>query len=169
MTKLRVWCTITELEAMGKLAIEWMMAIENAVQPTAKELNERVIQIAWYLFNSIIELSPQPSMQPSSAPYSLGVFSNQWYPQSGGFSTAKGTSKSGDGAESKARLKQFFQNNLSFYYKDGSVTLSNNIDYGYNIEVAGWLPSDNPRWQGAKPYRMVARSLQKTSTRYRAR
>jgi hypothetical protein len=154
---------------MGKLAAEWMMAIQNAVQPTAQDINDRVIKIAWYLFNSIIDLSPQPSMQPANAPYSLGVFSNQWYPQNGGFSTAKGTSKSNNGAESKARLDQFFQNNQSFYYKNGSVTLTNNTDYGYNIEVTGWMPSQNPRWQGAKPYRMVARSLQKTANRYRAK
>jgi hypothetical protein len=68
------------------------------------------------------------------------------------------------GADSLQRIKNFTDSNIAFYGKDGNVFLANNVPYGFRAEWGGW---PTPRWAGAKPYRMMARSLQATAAKYK--
>lgn len=126
-----------------------------------REVNDRVYEIARELFRSIVQLTPSPSNPGDTA---KGLLANNWFPVDGpGFSQATSTAKSSWGAASVARINALRGNN--FFQKDGTVTLSNNLDYAYRAEVLGW---PNPRWSGrVGPYRMVALSMQKVSARYK--
>lgn len=124
------------------------------------QVNNNCYRIAKELFTLTVNLTPSPA---NPGPFAKGVLSNQWYPGQGSdFSTEIGTEMSDNGAGSLSRIAML--GGLQFDGKDGALTLTNNVEYGYLAEVKGW---DQPRWSGVPPYRMVARSIQAISVKYK--
>jgi hypothetical protein len=125
------------------------------------DVNAKCITVAWYLFNSVVQLTPSPV---NPGPWAKGLLANQWYPQEGGTSSAKGSAKSDSGADSYNRIATLLRNSREFYNKDGRITLTNNIDYVMLAERDGWQP---PQWSGKRPYMMAKLSLDATVARYK--
>lgn len=126
------------------------------------DVNEQVYKVARELFTSIVKLTPSPIQREAAT--AKGLLVNNWFPVNGSeFSSATTSSTSDYGAGSLTRIKAL--SGFNFFRKDGTVTLSNNLDYAYRAEVLGW-PS--PPWSGrVGPYRMVALSMQAVSARYK--
>jgi hypothetical protein len=107
-------------------------------------------------FTSIVVLSPSPS---NLGPYAKGLLANQYYTEIGGNYSSNLTMSTSDyGADSISRIKATIAAK-PFLGKDNIVTMANNCDHAYNAEMLGWMPSANPRWKGAAPYKMVAKSV----------
>lgn len=125
------------------------------------QVNDKCYEIARELFTSIVNLTPSPTNPGDTAE---GLLVNNWFPVDGSsFSDAKSSAKSPYGSASLARIKAL--TGRQFLRKDGTVTLSNNLSYAYRAEVLGW---PQPAWSGSVgPYRMVAKSLQKVSAKYK--
>lgn len=134
------------------------------IEKTKQDVNDEVYRIARDLFTLIVNLTPARTPNPVVGPTAKGVLINNWFPMNGPeFSSATTDSRSAIGAGSLARIKSLVGQN--FLNKDGTVTLSNNLDYAYRAEALGW-PS--PPWSGRiGPYRMVARSLQQIGVKYK--
>jgi hypothetical protein len=119
------------------------------------DVNTKCYAIARELFTSIVSLSPSPAI---GSLWSEGLLVNQWYPKNGqGFSSEYTAVTSDYGAGSLSRVAQF--NGLEFKGRDGAVTFANNSHYAYQAEAIGW--------DRTKPYRMVAKSLQKIGAKYK--
>ena len=126
-------------------------------------VNNMCYQIARELFTMTVKLSPSPT---NPGPYAAGLLANQWYTYNGDtFSGEVGEATSPTGEASLDRIRGL--HGLVFDGKDGVVTLVNNLPYAYRAEVLGWPSSDNPRWKGAKPYAMVAQSIQAIAAKYK--
>ena len=136
-----------------------MLDFEKSIRAQAtrilESINTKTYEIAWELFSGIVARTPSPS---NPGPHAKGVLANQWYPQTGGFSGAKGNSTSATGSDSLSRIKAAMSGN-AFNGKDGVLTLTNNLDYAGLAETDGWLKTS--------PYRMVALSLQATTAKYK--
>lgn len=135
-----------------------MLDFEKSIRAQATRIlaniNTKTYEIAWDLFSGIVARTPSPS---NPGPHAKGVLANQWYPQAGGYSAAKGNSTSATGSDSLSRIKAAMSGN-AFNGVDGLLTLSNNLDYAGLAETDGWLKTS--------PYRMVALSLQATLAKY---
>lgn len=144
----------------GSFAQSVLLNIEKVKQ----DVNDSVYQIARELFTKIVGYTPARTPNPVVGPTAKGVLVNNWFPMNGPeFSSSKTDQRSAIGAGSLARIKALVGQN--FLNKDGTVTLSNNLDYAYRAEVLGW-PS--PPWSGRiGPYRMVARALQEIGVKYK--
>lgn len=145
---------------MAEIRGSFAQSILQNIAKIEQDVNDRVYEIARELFRSIVQLSPSPSNPGETA---KGLLANNWFPMNGpSFSTATTSATSSWGAASLARINALSGSN--FIRKDGTVTLSNNLDYAYRAEVLGW---PTPRWSGrVAPYRMVALSMQKVAARY---
>lgn len=145
----------------------WQSKIHYAATRALMEVNLKAYKIAWELFTNIIEFTPSPARP---GPYAKGLLVNNWFPQEGTASAARNTALSNNGADSRARVNQMLNSGgREFYEKDGKITLTNNTPYAYRAEYLGWPESDNPMWKNRGPYRMVARSLQKISNKYKSK
>jgi len=124
--------------------------------------NDKVNQIAYELFTSVIKLTPSPS-HPGK--FAEGHLANQWYVEYGGFSDELSSATSPNGADSLARASAV-RTGKAFLGKDGSVSLTNNLSYAYRAEALGWPEADG--WAGVTgPYRMVGTSLQYVAAKYK--
>lgn len=125
-------------------------------------VNDQVYKIARELFTSVVKLTPSPEQREAAT--AKGLLVNNWFPVDGPeFSSEKTSSTSSNGAGSLTRISQL--RGKQFFKTDGTVTLSNNLDYAYRAEVLGWLEAP---WSGrVKAYRMVALSMQAVSMRYK--
>lgn len=133
-------------------------------QKALQKVNRDCYTIARDLFATIVSLTPSPS---NPGPFADGYLVNQWYPAEGGeLSEELGPDSdiSPTGTGSLSRISRL--NGKEFLFKDGVITLANNTHYAYRAEVLGWPQSDG--WSGnIGPYRMVARSIQLISARYK--
>jgi hypothetical protein len=146
---------------MATKNISFSQSLNANIHKTMLKVNEEVYKIARELFLKIVSLTPSPSFP---GPYAKGVLANNWFPVNGSaFSLEKTDEKSRVGAGSIRRISML--RGFNFMKKDGTVTLSNNIEYAYLAEVKGW---EKPKWSGnIGPYRMVALSLQAIAARYK--
>ena len=119
------------------------------------DVNQKVYQISWELFSSVVNKTPSPT---NPGPTAKGLLANQWYPMAGGTSASRGTSTSPSGSDSLSRIRSMM-NGREFSKKDGLLTLSNNLDYAMKAEEEGWVRTSG--------YRMVALSLQSTAAKYK--
>lgn len=126
-----------------------------------EDVNKKVYQISRELFLRIVDLTPSPAHPGETA---KGLLVNNWFPVDGpSFSSEKTSQKSPYGAGSIGRISALA--GKQFLRQDGSVTLSNNLDYAYRAEVLGWPKEDG--WSGrVGPYRMVAKSIQTIAAKY---
>lgn len=125
-------------------------------------VNNQCYDIAFELFNTVINLTPSPE---HPGPYAKGLLANQWYPlNSAAFSSELGSATSEDGTGSRDRLTEELYGS-NFDGKDGVVTMTNNVPYSGLAEIYGWNPPD---WSGTiGPYRMVALSIQAVAAKYK--
>lgn len=129
-------------------------SVKANCQKILEAVDKKSYFIASQLFSSIVYLSPSPSNPGETA---KGLLANQWYPQIGtSASSSLSSATSPYGSDSLARINSL-ANQKIFYGKDGAVTFTNNVPYGYRAEKLGWL--DAP-WSGkVGPYRMVELSF----------
>ena len=130
-------------------------SVKAATSKILDDINTKCYQVSWELFSLVVSKTPS---QTNPGPTSKGLLANQWYPQTGSASSAKGTSTSPNGSDSLARIKSLL-NGREFYSKEGRFTLSNNLDYALQAESEGW--------RRTTPYRMVALSLQATTIKFK--
>lgn len=150
---------------MATRAGSFAASIRGNIAKIETEINRKCYEISRELFLQIVELTPT-KIGPVHGPYARGVLANNWFPVDGpGFSTAETDTKVPNGQASIDRIKAL--KGSQFFRKDGTVTLSNNIDYAFRAEWKGWPEEDNPRWKNAKPYHMVTLSLLLISARYK--
>lgn len=126
------------------------------------EVNDKVYSIGIELFLKIVARTPSPS---NKGWHATGLLVNQWYPMQGRhFSSSRGSATSDTGTDSISRISSLRGGN-EFHGKNGTITLTNNVEHAYRAEMVGW-PS--PEWSGkVGPYRMVALSLQEIAARHR--
>jgi hypothetical protein len=130
-----------------------------------QDINRKCYQISRELFLSIVSKTPSPS---NPGRYAKGELVNNWFPVDGpNFSSETTDARSATGAESIARINNDIGAAGQFLRQDGTVTLSNNLDYAFRAEYRGWPEKDNARWRNAQPYRMVAQSLMLISAKYK--
>lgn len=100
----------------------------------------------------------------SFTPVDKGLLINQWYAKAGEDpSNELGTNTDISGMNSYSSISSLY-NAKEFYKKDGAMTLTNNVDYGYLADIQGWLP---PQWSGqVGPYRMRERAIQLTVEKF---
>lgn len=137
------------------------LSIDSAIHTILTDINKKVYEISWALFTSVVQFSPS---KRNPGPWAKGLLANQWYPSNGVPSSAESTATSGSGADSLNRINSFAAGGREFYKRDGKVYLSNNVEYAWRAEYGGW---PTPRWKGAKPYGMMAKSLQVISHKYK--
>lgn len=130
-------------------------SVKAASSKILDDISKKCYQISWELFTSVVNKTPSPT---NPGPQAKGLLANQWYPLAGGSSAARGTSTSPNGTDSLSRIRAMM-NGREFTGKDGSITLTNNLDYAVQAESEGW--------KRTAPYRMVALSLQATVTKFR--
>lgn len=138
-----------------------MGSFTESIKANCKEVLEIANRNMYHIFVQVVEgiVKYGPSSY-TRGNYADGLFTNQWYPQTGGgFSSMLGTSLSREGDGTLARLDAM-KGSREFYGKDGVFTLTNNVHYGFRIEYEGW-PKDTPghNWKGATPYRMISTTL----------
>lgn len=145
------------------MRLNFSASVLRNVNRVKREINDKCYSITRELFESIVSLTPSPNRP---GPYADGLLVNQWYPKVGeGFSNELTNWTSDDGAGSRLRINSLKGN--EFLGKNGRISLANNVHYGFRAEYAGWPTSDDPRWKNAKPYRMIALSLQKVAAKHR--
>lgn len=139
-------------------------SVKKNVTKVQEEINAKINKIFVQVGEGIVYRGPSSYTR---GPYSDGLFTNQWYPQLGsGYSTALSTQVSFEGIDSLRRIDAIATEIKEFLGKDGSITLTNNVSYGFRIEYAGW-PKGTPghHWNGAVPYRMVELTIQDVSNK----
>lgn len=136
----------------------WAQNIRLAINKIELDVNNGCYKIARELFLKIVQNTPSPVQR--GAKYAKGALVNNWYPLRGnGFSSDSTEDLSPYGEGSISRIKAVVGGGAEFFKKDGSFTLSNNLDYAYQAEALGW--------QKTGPYAMVSLSIQEISARYK--
>lgn len=124
------------------------------------ELDESVNGIAKELFTEVVNHSPTKP----SANYAKGEFINNWMAAVNKIdgSTRSSTDYAGMASRNSIAL---VTNSATFFRKDGTVTLTNNLDYAFRVEYAGW---PQPQWSGTVgPYAPVANAFILVAAKYR--
>jgi hypothetical protein len=131
------------------------------IKKTLWRVNESAYKIARELFESVVILTPSP-FHPG--PWAEGWLANQWYPEENDFSEELDSNISSIGADSLRRIQGM--RGYVFNQRDGKLTLTNNLHYAYRAEALGWPESEG--WSGKTgPYRMIAKSLQLITAKYK--
>lgn len=143
--------------------LDFATSVANNVAKLQQSINEKCYTIGIKLFLRTVSLTPSPTQR--GAKHADGLLVNQWYPKDGpGFSTSLSSSQSDNGSGSISRIEGL-RGGKQFLGKNGSITLANNVHYGFRAEMAGW-PA--PEWSGdVGPYRMIALALQEVAARNR--
>lgn len=135
------------------------MALSFAADLKAKcdkmlvEVDRQCQLIAYDLFTEIVTRTTVVS----------GLLANNWFPGTGvDFSSEITTAEDISGSGSKARTLSELGKG-TFLGKDGTMTLSNNLDYAYEIEYAG--PNTGKKYQ--QPEGFVRVSVVKIAARYK--
>ena len=124
------------------------------------EVDTAVMKIAQELFTEVVNNSPT---QPA-ANFAKGEFINNWMAAANSVdgSTRGYNDYSGMGSRNSIAL---LKSSLTFFRKDGKVTLSNSTPYAFRVEYAGW-PA--PKWSGnVGPYAPVAKAFILVAPKYR--
>lgn len=117
------------------------------------EVDRQCQHIAFSLFMEIV----------TSTTVDSGLLCNNWFPGVGtDFSSEITDSKDTSGGGSKSRIYSVLGKG-TFLGKDGMMTLSNNLDYAYEIEYAG--PNTGKKYQ--KPEGFVRVSVVKIASDYK--
>lgn len=114
-------------------------SIRANVAKRLAQIDAAAIEQADDLFRHVVSFSPT---QPS-ANFAKGEFINNWMI---GFNAIEGGSR-GDDYSGIGSLNDIsrLRGSRVFYGRDYMVTLTNNVDYGFRVEYAGW-PA--PQWSG---------------------
>lgn len=136
-------------------------SIDENLKLIQQEINQALLQEVQTTFTDVVNETPSKVI---GAPYSQDYLANQWYVSEGAPSTSISSEKSSTAAGSRSRIDSI-SSWKTFFKKDGSVFLTNNVDYVMNAEEYGWMPDENPRWLGAKPYAMVENAIIKAKGR----
>jgi hypothetical protein len=147
--------------------LSFVQQIEANNVKAMEAVNKKCYDVAKELFTMIVDKTPSP-IHPG--PWAKGQLVNNWFPIDGAdYSTETTEVLSDFGADSLARISQIGRGE-QFLFKDGTVTISNNLPYAVRAEEIGWPP---PEWSGKSgsdghggPYRMVSLSIQYISNKY---
>lgn len=126
-----------------------------------QEVNENVLKISTELFTSVVDKTPV-----SSPKYvKRGELINNWFVGQGDkqINRSYTSLKSLTGNSSRIQIATL-RNSTEFLGKDGEVSLTNSVSYGYRAEYAGW-PA--PRWKNTRPYAMIRNSLTLVASKYK--
>ena len=125
-------------------------SLRRNIERVLREVNYKINHRAYIFFNYIVEKSPHVGQ----GPYVAGHFINNWFPAVNGFAGTVTDQTDPDGKGSLARIEAVVKNNSVFLRRDGFISLSNNLDYGFRVEVAGWPKGYDPKtgwnWTGKR-------------------
>lgn len=125
-------------------------SINANIEKIKRRTADNAVKITQELFYSIINKTPVLN----------GYLINNWFTALGNnYSSATTTIADKTGGGSKLNVSSLSQHNL-FYGKDHTVTMANNLHYGYQIEYLGWS-------RVKAPYGMVRISLMDVAAKHR--
>lgn len=136
-----------------------------------ESVNSGILQIAADVFTKAVEYSPSPLMQPEMANYSIGTFINNWFVAENSLAEDFINSTSSTGVDSLSRINSI-PALLTFYGKDGMISLTNNSSYSAYVENLGWQAGEGTNgwvWTGNQlaPYAPVFKAMSYASGNYK--
>lgn len=141
------------------------MGFADSVKATAskmqQQVNDKAVDIATELFTTAVKLTPVSSPKEPKR----GELVNNWNTGIGVDAYDKSYNPSFDvsGSASLQGITKL-KGSQEFLSKDGEVSLTNVVGYGYRAEYAGW-PA--PRWNDSKPYAMMRNALIMVAPKYK--
>jgi len=126
-------------------------SLKSNIQRVQQEVNTKINFVAYTLFYKIVNNSPHVG----DGPYVAGHFVANWWPAVNSYDTTI-TGAVSNGSDSLARIDSIIKESNAFFQKDGFVTLSNNLNYAFRVEYAGWPAGKDPvsgwTWTGMRRY-----------------
>lgn len=126
-------------------------SLKTNIRRVQQEVNTKINFVAYTLFYKIVNNSPHVG----DGPYVAGHFVANWWPAVNSYDPSI-TGATSNGSDSLARIDSIVKESNAFFQKDGFVTLSNNLSYGFRIEYAGWPAGKDPAsgwtWTGMRRY-----------------
>jgi hypothetical protein len=126
-------------------------SLKSNIQRVQQEVNTKINFVAYTLFYKIVNNSPHVG----DGPYVAGHFVANWWPSVNGYDTTVSGAVS-NGSDSLARIDSIIKESNAFFQKDGFVTLSNNLNYAFRVEYAGWPAGKDPMsgwtWTGMRRF-----------------
>jgi hypothetical protein len=126
-------------------------SLKSNIQRVQQEVNTKINFVAYTLFYKIVNNSPHVG----DGPYVAGHFVANWWPAVNSYDTSI-TSATSNGNDSLARIDSIVKQSNAFFQKDGFVSLSNNLNYAFRVEYAGWPAGKDPTsgwtWTGMRRY-----------------
>lgn len=108
-------------------------SLKQNITRVQTEVNFKINTVAYNLFTRIVNNSPHLG----DGPYVAGHFVANWWPAVNDFDSSVSDTTS-DGSDSMDRIDSLVKQSNAFFQKDGFVSLSNNVDYAFRVEYAGW-------------------------------
>lgn len=115
-------------------------------QDAMQAVNDKIIDEAIVLGTLLVANSPEKP----EAEYAKGLFKNSWYVAVNEFDPTVGTQADMSGAGSLARIASLKGTNW-FAQRDGFISFTNNLDYAFRVEFAGWPQGEGENgwvWSG---------------------
>lgn len=141
------------------------MGFSDSVRKTSEkmknQINNTATEIAKDLFETAVFLTPVSDPNQKKR----GELKNNWHIGIGIGVRQKSYSTIFNilGTESIQQISTI-KNSKEFLGKDGEVSITNIVNYGFRAEYAGW-PA--PRWKNSHPYAMMRNSLTLVSSKYK--
>lgn len=139
------------------------MGFADSVRATAskmqQEVNDKAIVIATELFTTAVVLTPVSDPKQEKR----GELINNWMTGVGISVKSYNPSFNISGRASLQGISTL-KSTEEFLGKDGTVSITNIVEYGYRAEYAGW-PA--PRWKNSKPYAMMRNALTEVAPKYK--
>lgn len=107
--------------------------LKKNIERVLQEVNYKITWVAYQYFVRIVQNSPHVG----DGPYVAGHFVANWFPAVNSFDMSI-TGATSNGEDSIARIESIVKNSNAFFQKDGFVSLSNNLNYAFRVEYAGW-------------------------------
>lgn len=135
-------------------------SIRKGADKVSNQINAKIVNMATDYFTTIVALTPVSDASQKKR----GELINNWHLSTNG-SPLKAYTFNFDvrGSASLQRISML-KSSKEFLGKDGTVSITNIVSYGYRAEYAGW-PS--PRWNNTAPYAMMRNARTIVSAKYK--
>lgn len=135
-------------------------SVRTSVKKVNNQINDKVVEMATDYFKTVVGLTPVSDASQKKR----GELINNWHLSTNGSPNKTYTSNFDiTGGGSLQRINTL-KSSKEFLGKDGKVSITNIVSYGYRAEYAGW-PS--PRWNNTAPYAMMRNARTIVSAKYK--
>lgn len=135
-------------------------SIKSGVNKVSNQINNKITVMATDYFSTVVGLTPVSDASQKKR----GELINNWHLSMNGSPLKTYTSNFDITGSGSLQRISALRTSKEFLGKDGKVSITNIVSYGYRAEYAGW-PS--PRWNNTAPYAMMRNARTIIAAKYK--